>query len=570
MLVVIGLASELVVNYPDLNIDITFANECSVFMKALIKLSLGLCGLILLAGCEDKVDHSKIRQDGFVYCDQGRPSTFNPQLVDGGITVESIAPQLFDTLLTLNSGTHQPVPNLATEWEVNKAGTEYTFTLQDHVQFQSTDWFTPSRALNADDVVFSFSRIIDPNHPFHDVGGSVYPWFAGIDFANLVEKIEAIDDLTVKFTLSRPDNSFLSNISTAHAPIFSAEYAEQLVEGDNKLNFDTHPVGTGPFYLDEYQVADLVRLKRHEDYWRGSAQMSQVVFDISHRGAGALAKLLRNECDVLNSPISSQIPVILEEDSVVLQAKPAMNVAFVAMNTQHRALSDPRVRKALNLAINRDTILEAVYFGSGETAYSLLPPSSWAHQKDAIQVRYDRNYAMALLREAGYAHGLELTMAVPLEPRVYNPSPRKTAELIQANFANIGVTLNLLTDDRVDRQELSNIESVDMLLTGWVGNTGDPDNYLRPLLSCTSKREGLNLSMWCNDDFDFILDLALEVNQPRYRLNLYRQAQNILNEEVPVLPIAHGQKYQAHNDNLTGFRTSPFNAQPFDQVMRLK
>lgn len=76
--------------------------------------------------------------------------------------------------------------------------------------------------------------------------------------------------------------------------------------------------------------------------------------------------------------------------------------------------------------------------------------------------------------------------------------------------------------------------------------------------------------MWCNDDFDFILDLALEVNQPRYRLNLYRQAQNILNEEVPVLPIAHGQKYQAHNENLTGFRTSPFNAQPFDQVVRLK
>ncbi|MCY9873571.1 ABC transporter substrate-binding protein [Vibrio barjaei] len=539
-------------------------------MKALINLSLGLCGLILLTGCEEKVDHSKVRQDGFVYCDQGRPSTFNPQLVDGGITVESIAPQLFDTLLTLNPGTHQPVPNLAKSWQVNEEGTEYTFTLRKGVEFQTTEWFTPTRPMNADDVVFSFTRIIDPNNPFHDVGGSVYPWFAGIDFANLVEKVEALDDNTVKFTLSRPDNSFLSNISTAHAPIYSAEYADQLVFSDHKLDIDIYPVGTGPFYLDEYQVADLVRLKRHENYWRGKVDMEQVVFDISHRGAGALAKLLRNECDVLNSPISSQIPVILNEESIVLQAKPAMNVAFVAINTQHQALSDPRVRKALNLAINRDNILEAVYFGTGEKAYSLLPPSSWAHQKDATQIRYDRNYSMALLKEAGYEKGLELTMAVPLEPRVYNPSPRKTAELIQANLADVGITLNLLTDDRVDRQELSNIESVDLLLTGWVGNTGDPDNYLRPLLSCTSKREGLNLSMWCNDDFDFLLDLALEVSQPRYRLNLYRQAQNILNEEVPVLPIAHGQKYQAHSDSLTGFRTSPFNAQPFDQVVRLK
>ncbi|MCW8347028.1 ABC transporter substrate-binding protein [Vibrio sp. ZSDZ65] len=539
-------------------------------MKALLKLSITLCSIALVAGCEDTIDHTKVRQDGFVYCDQGRPSTFNPQLVDGGITVEAIAPQLYDTLLTLNSGTHQPVPNLAKSWTVDESGTVYTFNLRDNVEFHTTDWFTPTRTLNADDVVFSFERILDTDHPYHQVGGSVYPWFAGINFASLVTRVIAIDDHTVQFTLSKPDNSFLSNISTAHAPIFSAEYGKILQQEENKLNLDTHPVGTGPFYLDEYQVADLVRLKRHNKYWRGPVEMDQVVFDISHRGAGALAKLLRGECDVLNSPVSSQIPIILKEDSVVLQAKPAMNVSFIALNTQHPALSDQRVRKALNLAINRDNILEAVYYDSGEKAYTLLPPSSWAYQKDQTQVRYDRNYAMALLRDAGYDKGLELTMAVPLEPRVYNPSPRKTAELIQANLADVGVTLNLLTDERVDRIELANIQEVDLLLTGWVGNTGDPDNYLRPLLSCSSKREGLNLSMWCNDDFDFLLDLALEVSEPRYRVNLYRQAQNILFEQVPVIPIAHGQKYQAHNDDLTGFRTSPFNAQPFDQVVRLK
>ncbi|MGF1750449.1 ABC transporter substrate-binding protein [Vibrio cionasavignyae] len=539
-------------------------------MKALLKLSITLCSIALVAGCEDTIDHTKVRQDGFVYCDQGRPSTFNPQLVDGGITVEAIAPQLYDTLLTLNSGTHQPVPNLAKSWTVDESGTVYTFNLRDNVEFHTTDWFTPTRTLNADDVVFSFERILDTDHPYHQVGGSVYPWFAGINFASLVTRVIAIDDHTVQFTLSKPDNSFLSNISTAHAPIFSAEYGKILQQEENKLNLDTHPVGTGPFYLDEYQVSDLVRLKRHDKYWRGSVEMEQVVFDISHRGAGALAKLLRGECDVLNSPVSSQIPIILKEDSVVLQAKPAMNVSFIALNTQHPALSDQRVRKALNLAINRDNILEAVYYDSGEKAYTLLPPSSWAYQKDQTQVRYDRNYAMALLRDAGYKSGLELTMAVPLEPRVYNPSPRKTAELIQANLADVGVTLNLLTDERVDRIELANIQEVDLLLTGWVGNTGDPDNYLRPLLSCSSKREGLNLSMWCNDDFDFLLDLALEVSEPRYRVNLYRQAQNILFDQVPVIPIAHGQKYQAHNDDLTGFRTSPFNAQPFDQVVRLK
>ncbi|MCJ2377531.1 ABC transporter substrate-binding protein [Vibrio sp. ZSDZ34] len=539
-------------------------------MKALFQITIALTGLAFLSGCGDKVDHSDIRKDGFVFCDQGRPSTFNPQLVDSGITVESIAPQIFDTLLTLDPNSHQPVPNIATQWSVNEKGTQYTFKLREDVHFQTTAWFTPTRKLTATDVVFSFKRIIDPENPFHSVSDSVYPWFAGISFGKLVKDIVALDDQTVQFTLTKPDNSFISNISTAHAPIHSAEYAGQLLFKDNKIQIDTHPVGTGPFYLDEYQVSDLVRLKRNPDYWRNDVKMAQVVFDISHRGAGALAKLLREECDVLNSPISSQIPVIQNEKSIELKAKPAMNVSFIAINTGHSALSDARVRKALNLAINRDSILEAVYYGTGQKAYSLLPPSSWAHQKDPIQVRYDRNYAMALLREAGYADGLELTMSVPLEARVYNPSPRKTAELIQANFADIGVKLNILTDERVDRTELSNIENVDLLLTGWTGNTGDPDNYLRPLLSCSSEKVGLNLSMWCNSDFDFLLDLALEVSEVRYRLNLYRQAQNVLNAEMPVIPIAHGQKFQAHSKSLKGFKTSPFNAQPFDEVERIE
>lgn len=539
-------------------------------MKASNKLTLGLYTLLALVGCGKEFDHTAIRQDGFVFCGQGRPTTFNPQLVDSGITVESLAPQLFDTLLTLDPVTHQPRPNVAKRWTVDESGTEYVFALREGIEFQTTDWFTPTRPMNASDVVFSFQRIIDKNNPFHYVGESIYPWFAAIDFSSLVADVTAIDDLHVRFTLTKPDNSFISNIATAHAPILSAEYAEQLRQSGKRINIDQFPIGTGPFYLDEYQVSDLVRLKRHDNYWGGKVAMQQVVFDISHRGAGALAKLLRQECDVLNSPISSQIPIIDSDEAVVLQAKPAMNTAFVAINTQHKALSDARVRQALSLAINRDTIIDAVYFGNGEKAYSLVPPGIIRYATQTTELRYDRNYAMALLRQAGFDNNIELNMAVPLEPRVYNPSPRKTAELIQANLADIGITIKLITDDRSKRVELTHMDNIDLLLTGWIGNTGEPDNYLRPLLSCNSKQRGLNLSSWCNPDFDALLDLALEASNPRYRANVYNQAQQILNQEMPVLPLAHGTKYQAHSVDLVGFKTSPFNSQPFDQVTRQK
>lgn len=523
-----------------------------------------------LTGCGEEINHEKARQTGFVFCGQAGPATFNPQLVDSGITSETLSSQLFDTLLTLDSTTYQPKASIAESWQVNESGTEYLFTLKKGVSFQSTAWFTPSRTLTADDVVFSFRRIIDPSHPFHMVGGGLYPWFSGINFQNSLLDVIAIDEYKVKFVLAKPDNTFLSNIATSHAVIHSKEYAGQLRLADELAMIDSHPVGTGPFYLNEFQVNDLVRLKRHPFYWAGEAKMKQVVFDISHRGTGTLAKLLRNECDVLTSPRSSQIPTIKAHDELTLNVKPAMNISYIAVNTEHSALSDVRVRRALNHAINRQNILDSVYYGTGSQAFSVLPQNSWAYNGDSIQIRYDRNYAIALLRDAGYSEGLTLNMLVPLEPRSYNPSPRKTAELIQANMADIGITLNLLTDDRFSSQVTGNTDKVDLFLTGWIADTGDPDNFLRPLLSCDSERAGQNISRWCNSDFDFLLDLALEVETPRYRVNLYKQAQNILNTEFPVIPLNHGMQFQAHDSSLVGFKMSPFNAQPFDQVERIR
>lgn len=538
-------------------------------MKAFLRLSLGLLGIGLLTACGEDIDHQDVRENRFVFCGHGKPSTFNPQLVDSGITAEALSPQLYDTLLTLDPESHQPVASIAESWTVNDAGTEYIFKIKDGVSFQTTPWFTPTRPLNAQDVVFSFKRIIDVNHPYHDIGGGFYPWFAGLDFQNLVQDVIALDDQTVKFVLSQPNFAFLANIATSHAVILSKEYGNELITHDEKALIDQFPIGSGPFQLKEYQPNDLIRLERHPAYWNTQSKMKQVVFDISHRGTGTLAKLLRNECDVLASPISSQIPIIQESEQLEIDATPANNVSFIAINTDHPALSDVRVRQALNLAINRQNILDSVYYGTGTQAYTLLPPNSWAYQKDSVKIRYDRNYAIALLREAGFEKGLNLTMWVPLEPRAFDPSPRKTAELIQASFADIGVKLEILTNDRFDRTQLDSINSIDLLLTGWIGDTGDPDNFFRPLLSCESERVGLNVSMWCNEDFDFLLDLALETQEPRYRLNLYRQAQNILNEEFPVIPLAHGVQFRVHNKSLTGFKSSPFNAQPFDNVERI-
>lgn len=531
-------------------------------------MTLGTISLILLTACNTSVTGGDIKKTGFVYCGQGEPSSFNPQLSESGIVAETLGPQIYDTLLTLDPETLSPIPSIASSWTVDKTKTVYTFQLRPNVAFQTTKWFTPSRFLDSRDVVFSFERIIDPTHPFHYVNGGHYPWFDSIKFQDLVKDVEAVGSDKVQFVLNYPDSRFLSDIATTHAAILSKEYGTQLLFRDEKYMIDRHPIGSGPFYLDDYQPHDFIRMKRHTHYWNGMAKMKQVVFDITQRGTGTLSKLLLNECDVLNTPISSQIPIIEQQSNIELTSTKSMNVTYIAINTLHPAVNDSRVRRAISYAINRDSILDSVYYGTGHIAYSVVPPASWEDKKGAthFNASYD-GYASGLLRDAGINKGLELTMLVPHQASIYNPSPRKTAELIQANLKSIGIELKLVSQSMNSESEL---ERTDLQLTGYIGRTPDPDNFLRPLLSCDGVDQKTNKTNWCDRDFDALLDQALKAADPDARSTIYRQAQHLVDQEMPLIPIAHGMQFKAYNNSLTGLVFSPFNVQPFNHVERLQ
>ncbi|PQJ84813.1 ABC transporter substrate-binding protein SapA [Aliivibrio sifiae] len=538
-------------------------------MKIIARILITATGLFTLSGCYDAGIKQTIHETGFIYCESGDVDVFNPQISDENSILEAISAQIYDRLLIIDPITQKPSSNLASEWQVDDSGTIYTFTLQPNVAFHSTELFTPTRFLNANDVVFSFNRILDPENTYHNVNSGNYPWFDSINFSQTVTSVKAINPHQVQFTLSSPDNTFLSSLATSYAVILSEEYAQQLAASDDKNMIDLLPVGTGPFKLSQFQKNEMVRLKRHNDYWQGKAKMSQVVFDISSRGTGSLAKLLRQECDVVVNPISSQLPIIIKNDELTLYSQTATNVAFIAINTQNPLLQDQRVRKALNFAIDRSSLINSVYYNSGIEAKSILPPASWAYGNDSSFIRYDLNYAKGLLREAGVKTPLDLIMWVPLDNNSYNPSPKKSAEIIQSDFSKIGINLTLITSDLLSRNELI-AHDIDLVLTGWNANSSDPDSMLRPLLSCNAKQAGFGVANWCNEEFDLLLDLAKETNQPRYRINIYRQLQNLLNEELPIIPLAHGIKYQANQASLKGFTLSPFNTYSFHDVVRIK
>lgn len=521
----------------------------------------------LTASSPATTQNSDIRQSGFVYCVNGMINTFNPQKASSGLIIDTLAAQLYDRLLDVDPYTYRLIPELAQSWEVLDDGATYRFHLRKDVPFQTTPWFKPTRMMNADDVVFSTQRIIDPQNHYHSVNGDDYPYFDSLQFANAVKSVKKLDDYTVEFRLNKPDASFLWHLATHYAPVLSAEYADNLQKKGNEEQIDREPVGTGPFQLSEYRTGQYVRLARNGDYWKGVPRMSQVVIDMGVGGTGRLSKLLTGECDVLAYPAASQLSILRDDPRLRLTLRPGMNVAYLAFNTNKAPLNDPRIRQAIALSINNQRLMQSIYYGTAETAASILPRASWAYDSNAKVTEYDPDKARQILKDLGQEK-LTLHLWVPTVSQSYNPSPLKTAELLQADLAQVGIKVVIVpVEGRFQEARLMEMNH-DLTLVGWATDSNDPDSFFRPMLSCAAIRSQTNYAHWCNPEFDQLLRQGLLSQQLSQRIEYYQQAQKILEQQLPVLPLASSLRLQAYRYDIKGLVLSPFGNSSFAGVFR--
>ncbi|MCX8961358.1 peptide ABC transporter substrate-binding protein SapA [Erwinia psidii] len=526
-----------------------------------------LLGLSMFSASAWPSPPDDIRQSGFVYCVNGTVTTFNPQKVSGGLVVDTLAAQLYDRLLDVDPYTYRLIPELAERWEVLDDGATYRFHLRHDVAFQKTNWFSPTRLLNADDVVFSFQRIFDRHSAWHNVNGGSYPYFDSLQFADTVQSVKKRDNYTVDIRLNSPDASFLWHLATHYAPVLSAEYAAQLTRADSQEQLDRQPVGTGPFQLSQYRTGQYIRLARNPSYWKGLPRMQQVVIDMGAGGTGRLSKLLTGECDVLAYPAASQISVLRNDPRLRLTLRPGMNIAYLAFNTRKAPLDQPAVRQALALAINNERLMESIYYGTAETAASILPRASWAFNNNVKVTEYNPQKSRQQLQSLGINH-LHLTMWVPSASQSWNPSPLKTAELIQADLAQVGVRVTIVpVEGRFQEARLMTVNH-DLTLTGWSTDSNDPDSFLRPLLSCAAAGSQTNFAHWCDTAFDETLYNALRSQQLASRIEYYDRAQRLLAQALPVLPLASSLRLQAYRYDIHGLILSPFGNASFAGVWR--
>lgn len=523
----------------------------------ILKFGIGLVALAVAAGVQAKT---------LVFCSEGSPEGFNPQLFTTSTTYDASSVPIYNRLLEFQLGTTEVEPGLAESWEVSEDGKTYTFHLRKGVKWQSNKDFKPTRDFNADDVLYTFERQLDPQHPYHKVSGGNYEYFLGMGMQDLIAKIEKVDDYTVRFSLTRTESPFLADLGMDFASVLSAEYADNMLKAGTPEKVDLNPIGTGPFQLLQYQKDSRILYKAFDGYWGSKPKIDRLVFSITPDASVRYAKLQKNECQVMPFPNPADLARMKQDKSITVLEKPGLNVGYVAFNVEKKPLDNVKVRQALTLAVNKQAIIEAVYQGAGQPAKNLIPPTMWSYNNAVQDYAYDPAKAKELLKEAGLPDGFSIDLwAMPVQ-RPYNPNARRMAEMIQSDWAKIGVQAKIVSYEWGEYLKRAKDGEHQTMMMGWTGDNGDPDNFFATLFSCAAAKDGSNYSRWCYKPFeDLIQPARAEANHDK-RVALYQQAQAVMHDQAPALLVAHSTVYEPVRKEVKGYVVDPLGKHHFESV----
>ena len=528
-----------------------------------------------------------LTENGLIYCTNASGFSFNPQTADAGTSMNVVTEQIYNKLFEIKNHSATVTPSLATSYSISDDGKTILINLRKGVKFHHTPWFTPTRDFNAEDVVFSINRVLghdtylpilnqdNPTHDknpqyrvFHEQAKKVrFPYFDSIKLNQKIKSVSAVNPYLVKIELFEPDSSILSHLASQYAIIFSQEYTYQLSADDNLAQLDTHPVGTGPYQVQDYVYNQYVRLLRNDNYWNKDAKIQHIVVDLSSDRTGRLVKFFNNECQIAAYPEVSQLGLLHDNDErYYLQSADGMNLSYLAFNFNKPLMQDTQIRQAISRSINRARIVRNIYHNTATVANNIIPNVSWASSVNTPE--FDFDYSPKQAKKILQDKKLHLTMWVLNEEQMYNPSPLKTAELIKWDLAQAGVEVKVRSVTRTFLLEQLNhaTEDYDMILTGWLAGNLDPDGFMRPILSCDTKNEVANLSNWCNPKFNELMDNALTSTALSDRAKDYNAAQDLVLNELPIIPIANVKRFLVASSKVKGVQVTPFGSMNFSTL----
>lgn len=419
------------------------------------------------------------------------------------------------------------IPRLSHSYEISPDGMLYTFYLRENVYFHN------GRLMVADDVKYSFERILDPatGHPQRSA-------------FQVIESIEVIDDFTVCFHLEEPYALFLSNM----AEVSGGGY---IIPREEAKTLHQYPVGTGPFTFVHWKSNEEIRLSANPNYWDPEIPyLQEATFSFIPDPTTALMNLLTGDIHVLPRIAAEFADEILQNPETKLEVAPQNMVQMVILNHAREPLNKREVREALKYATNKEEIIEGVMWGYGSPIGSHMSPVMDFYYRDLTKsYPYDLERAEELLAEAGYPQGFRMTLSLPAP---YQPHVR-AGEILANQLKKIGVELDLeLVEWSVWLERIYTDWDYDMTIIGFVGKL-DPHTILRRYQSHFHR----NMYSFHNEEFDALIEEGLKLSDPYKRRDIYNRAQEILSEEAVAIYLQDPHLIVGMREEVQGWRTYP-------------
>jgi len=427
---------------------------------------------------------------------------------------------LYETLLSFKEGSVELEGRLAQSWSVAQDGLTCRIQLRSGVKFHDG---TP---LTADSVVFSFERVLRPDHPHRP---RAVPYAANFSDIEGVEPDGAND---VVFTLKNPSAIFLYTLTLPAASIVSPA---SLRKQGSKLAAE--PCGTGPYRLSRWDRDVRIVLDRFEDYWGPKPTFPRIIVVPVGSPQTAVQKLKKGEVHVVDHPSLGDVKALEEDPSTRVSAGTSMNVCYLGFNLKRCPYSDPHFRRAVSLALDRRGLNDLAYHGLAEPASNLVPPLIWRDLCPTPPYECDLDRAKAELAKVHPQAG-EVELIYMTFPRHYMPEPDRVAEFVKDRLGKIGLKVKLTAYDKAAYTVKMKEEGHPMYLYGWTADYPDPDNFYFTLLHGDNAGD-LNGSYFNDPEFNDAVRKAQREIDPARRNALYAKAYARYRDELPTLPLVH-------------------------------
>ncbi len=477
--------------------------------------ALALLSALLLANCgtpgppsRDEIVDSRDIYD---------PRSLDPALSTDVPTGRAVG-YLFDGLTQFTPDARVE-PSLATRWDVSPDGRRYTFHLRTDVSFQDGARFT------ARNVIASWERALAPATK-SGAAQFLFPIAGARAFnggsAKSISGLAAPNDSTVVVTLDEPLAIFSKMLAMPVAAIVPLNVPP---------DFGEHPIGTGPWKLVTWKHDDFLLFARNPGYFGGAPKTDTLRARIIAEPSTAVAEFESGNVDILQIPASEASEWVDDESrESMLKSTPALELVYIGINTTRGPLADPRVRQAMNYALDVPRIIERLVGGRGIRANGVIPTVLGGHDSTRAPYPYDPAKARQLLAAAGHPNGVDVELWVST-----NPIYLRIAETIQAYFAVVGIRAKIVQREAAASRAAARKGETDMILKDWYADYPDAEDFLYPLLHSANRGAGGNVSFYSNPAFDSLVSAARREGDEAKRNALYRQADSVAFGDAPMV-----------------------------------